>query len=431
MRNKRLTLALLAVCGASLTLMAGVSFEIANDHPNMLYRVGETATFTVTAMDGDKPATTGAVEVVLDNFGASVQLSNRVDLACGNPFTVRGSLAEPGFLRLTLGSGAAWRHWSVGYDPEKIVKGSPSPADFDEFWAAARAKLAKEVPLDAKLTKVPERSTADFDYYRISFATFGRRVYGFMSVPTDKTKSPYPVEFSVAPAGLGGWSNRMEGAKDRIVVFFSVFPWAPQWDWEELGLKGAYDCMVEACRLKYGVSGYWAAGLSESREAYFYYPVLLGLDRAVDYIAERPDVDRRRFRYQGTSQGGGFGFFLTALNHTFTRAVFFVPAITDTMGSLKGRQSGWPQPVENQREENRASAAAFAPYFDGANFASRIACPVRVAVGLADDTCPPCAVYAAYNEIPVEDKAIVLGAGMTHACFQEFYTELMDWLAED
>ena len=31
---------------------------------------------------------------------------------------------------------------------------------------------------------------------------------------------------------------------------------------------------------------------------------------------------------------------------------------------------------------------------------------MRVAVGFSDTTCPPCAVYAAYNEIKVKDKAI-------------------------
>ena len=141
-------------------------------------------------------------------------------------------------------------------------------------------------------------------------------------------------------------------------------------------------------------------------------------------------MDKTRFRYQGTSQGGGFGFYLTGLNHTFTRAAFYVPAITDTMGYLRGRQSGWPQIVENNSAtpEKRAMAEKNAPYFDGANFAARIRCPVRVAVGFADTTCAPCAVYAAYNAIPVKDKGIVHGIGMGHGCFGKFYSELGAWV---
>ena len=425
----------IAVFGALLVasfagFAAGLVFEVVNDHTNLIYRIGEEASFTVTARDGKAGlAAKGSVDVVLDNFGPGVQLSNRVDLAKGNPFTVKGKLAEPGFLRLTLDAeGAKRKVWGVGYEPERIVKGSPSPDDFDAFWADARAKLAKEVPLDAQMTKVAERSTADFDYYRISFATFGRRVYGYMSVPTDKAKAPFPVEFQVAAAGFGGWTNDMGGDKDRIRVMFSVYPWAPHWDFQALGLKAAYDYMNEACAAKYGCSRYCEAGLAISREEYFFYPVLLGIDRAVDWVAARPDVDRGRFWYLGTSQGGGFGLYMTGLNRAFTRAALFVPAITDTMGYLKGRQSGWPKPVESHREADRAAVERNAPYFDAANFASRITCPVRVAVGFADVTCAPCAVYAAYNEIKVKDKGIVHGFGMPHACFDSFYEELGKWL---
>ena len=421
-------LAALTAWSAASAVAAGLEFTIANDHTNLIYKVGEEAAFTVTATTGGVAVADGLVDVTLDNFGPNVQLSNRVDLARGNPFTVKGKLAEPGFLRLTLSAKDGKKVWGVGYEPERIEKGSPSPDDFDAFWADARAKLAKEVPLDAKMTKVAERSTADFDYYRISFATYGRRVYGYMSVPTDRSKAPYPVEFQVSAAGFGGWTNCMGGEKDVIRVFFSVYPWAPHWDWQALGLKTAYDYMNEAYGLKYGCKRYCTAGLSRSREEYFFYPVLLGIDRAVDWLAARPDVDKTRFWYQGTSQGGGFGFYLTGLNHTFTRAAFFVPAITDTMGYRKGRQSGWPQPVESHRAADREAVEKSAPYFDGANFASRIACPVRVAVGFSDCTCAPCAVYAAYNAIKVADKGIVHGFGMTHGCFGKFYEELGKWL---
>ena len=80
---------------------------------------------------------------------------------------------------------------------------------------------------------------------------------------------------------------------------------------------------------------------------------------------------------------------------------------------------------------DRAAVERTAPYFDGANFASRISCPVRIAVGFSDTACAPCAVYSAYNEIKVEDKAIVHGIGMTHACSPEFYQELGAWLTRE
>ncbi|HNX05128.1 MAG TPA: acetylxylan esterase, partial [Opitutales bacterium] len=107
----------------------------------------------------------------------------------------------------------------------------------------------------------------------------------------------------------------------------------------------------------------------------------------------------------------------------------FVPAMTDTMGYLMGRQSGYPSIVENNSStpEIRRRAEMFAPYFDAANFASRIECPVRIGCGFADTCCAPCAVYAAYNEIDVPDKGIVNGFGMTHTCFPGVYADLDKW----
>lgn len=426
---------LLALSLLFATLAASASpyrLAIANDHTNLLYRIGETATFTVTVTDTNGvPVKEGVIPLTLDNFGPKVQVNRQVDLSAGNPFAVTGRLDEPGFLRLTVPLKGERKPfvWSVGYEPEKIRKGSPSPEDFDEFWASARAKLSKEVPADVQVSRIAERSTEAFDYYRISLATYGRRVYGYMSVPTDKTKAPFAAEFQVAAAGFGGWTNDMKGQSDRIQVFFSVYPFEPDWRWQKTGLEKKYDAMNRACREKFGESvNYCRSGISESCEDYFFYPVLLGIDRAVDWVAARPDVDKDRFWYQGTSQGGGFGFYLTGLNRHFTRAVMFVPAITDTLGFLKGRQSGWPQIVESNGPACRERVLRYAPYFDGANFASRIRCPVRVVVGFADTTCAPCAVYAAYNEIRVKDKGILHGFGMTHDCFGNLYTKGFKWL---
>jgi len=425
---------------SSVALAAGIAFsaqtyKVTTDVESCIYKCGQTATFTVTVADASHlNPSEGPQVAVLDNFGPMQISSTEVVLTNGATFSVSGTLAEPGFLRLTLPAtkkGGSDPHvFSVGFEPEKIKKGSPSPADFDEFWASARAKLAAEVPLDPKMDLVPERSSSGFDFYRISFATFGRRVYGYMSVPKDSAKAPFPVHVGVNAAGFGSWTNDMSGERDCIRVQFSVYPFEPDWKWKETGLEEKYKALGAEARSRYGASTYATGGISSSREEYFFYPVILGIDRALDWIAARPDVDRKRFTYEGTSQGGGFGFYLCGLNRVFTKAAFYVPAITDTMGYLKGRMSGWPRIIEGNSSspEGKAVAEKWAPYFDGANFASRIKCPVRVAVGFSDMTCPPCAVYAAYNEICVADKGIEHGIGMTHSCFPQLYKKLGEWV---
>ena len=143
----------------------GATYKVDIDRPGGIYRCGETAIFTVRILSTKALAAAASPCATLDNFGTSVLTNMPFDVtATGVAFTVSGTLSEPGFLRLSLPPTKSGRDdpyvVSVGFEPEKIRKGSPSPDDFDAFWAAARARLASEVPLDAQMTRVPERCTA-------------------------------------------------------------------------------------------------------------------------------------------------------------------------------------------------------------------------------------------------------------------------------
>ena len=48
------------------------------------------------------PATDGKATATLDNFGPKEQARRTIDLSKENPFRMEGTLAEPGFLRLTV-----------------------------------------------------------------------------------------------------------------------------------------------------------------------------------------------------------------------------------------------------------------------------------------------------------------------------------------
>ncbi|MGN0853197.1 MAG: acetylxylan esterase [Kiritimatiellia bacterium] len=431
------TLTAMAVFAAALAVAAEkVSFKIETNRPDCVYRCGEEVAFTVTVTgETGTPVTAGRLKATLDNFGNRKISERTIDLAAENPFTLRARTDVPGFLRLQFacpsrelvfapnrGQGAPYT-WGVACEPEKIRPGAPDPDDFDAFWADAVKQLDATTPVDAQLEEIPAKSNRERTYYRVSFASAGgRRVWGWLSLP--KGPGPFPVDVSVPGAGIGALGTGGDGR--RISLTMNVHSY-PQPDTDE-ARKAAY----QAQDLKYaapcGVARYCQAGIHESREAYFYYASLLGINRAVNWLWARPEVDRTRFTYTGTSQGGGFGLMLTALNGHFTKSCVFVPAITDLLGFRQDdRQSGWPRLVEAQRAENRAAAEKWAPYFDGANFAARITCPIRVVAGFADCVCTPCGVYAAYNRIPARDKKILHGIGMGHGVSGEFYRELEAW----
>ena len=152
---------------AACLAASAATYKVDLDRPGGLYRCGETAVFTVTLLSTNNLSAAESPRAKLDNFGTSVLTNMSFDVvATGVAFTVSGTLGEPGFLRLSLPSTKDGRAdpfvFSAGFEPGKIKKGSPSPDDFDEFWAEARARLAREVPLDPQVVLVPERSTSDF-----------------------------------------------------------------------------------------------------------------------------------------------------------------------------------------------------------------------------------------------------------------------------
>ena len=418
---------------------------VSPDRMNCRYEVGETAVLKVTAegTNGVRLAR-GVLSVKLDNFGASEVQTREVDLAKENPFVVRVCRKTPGFARLGITSkGLAVRAnaglpagtycYGVAFSPTRIVSGTPEPKDFDAFWAEAIRKLDETVPVDAKMELVPEKSKGLCNYYRVSFATHGgRRVYGWLSEPKDLARGPFPVRVSVPGAGIGALGTGGDG--QTISMTMNVHSYAQPED------KGPYDGgerrrLYDAQDAKFakpnGVKRYCQAGIHRSREDYFYYASILGINRAVNWLAARPECDLRRFTYSGTSQGGGFGLYLTALNRNITRSCIFVPALTDLLGyRVEGRQSGWPQLIEEQAPENRSQAERWAPYFCGVNFARRITCPVRFVAGFGDTVCSPNAVYSAFNACPSADKRIFDGIGMGHQVFGDFYDYLSAWERE-
>ena len=413
-------MALLAsLVGCALCAGEPVGYAVTMNHPDAMYRIGEKAVLKIAATNGvGEMVRSGVVDLAMDNYGSKKLGERRIDLAKENPFEVVLSLDEPGFARVQV-AGCGWSKpftWGVGFEPEKIVAAGEAPADFDEFWSRGIETLEKTVPLDPRMTLVPERSKGRFNFYRISFATFSdARVYGFLTIPKEAgPKNRFPVTVQVASAGKGKWGIDAQGLDDRIRMYFTVHSFDPPKTLDEL--YALHEKLEADLKKRYGVSSYSLAGLAEAPEKYYFYKVVLGINRAVDWLWRRPEVDRKRFGYEGGSQGGGFGWMLCGLNGKFTSTVLRVPALSDQRGPLVGRNASWPNAVGNPAfsEKDREAVVRNIAYFDGVSFAPRIKIPARVVVGLADNTCPPNSVYATFNRLGSSDKKILNGIGCGH-----------------
>ena len=413
---------------------ASTCITVSCNRPDAIYRTGEDVIFSLSATDETgKSVSEGRFQAEVDNFGTrSIVSRKEYDFAVANPVIIKGRLDEPGFLRLTVNMVEVTNFlWWVAVSPTDIRPGSSCPKDFDAFWAQAVSAYDAKVKEEVTLTPLPQSGTDDFDFFEVRVpALDGRHIQGMLSRPKDLSKGPFPLR--IGGKGAGASSQGCKGQRGCVTLemnvhYYDVPPGSSKRENDHFQEKENREWFA---RYPTKRANYPYLGIAAGKEDYFYYGVILATRRALHWVADLPFVDRADITYSSTSQGGGFGLYMAAMCPFIRKAAICVPALTDLCGFKANRRSGWPRLIEEQLDANKDVACANAPYFDAAHFASRITCPVRFVVGFSDDTCPPSAVYSAYNNVRVSDKKILHGIGMGHAVRRAFYSELDRWISE-
>ena len=416
------------------------SFEFSCDRTNGIYRCGEVARINVRVRDVDgNDLKSGAFKIRLDNFGNRVFQTSDWMVSDGScQTTIQGTLNDPGFLRLEVseidsdGHRIAGECFGVAFDPYRIQSGTSFVPDFASFWNEAICRFEHEISGQVKATVVD--SSESQVMYELEIPTLGgRTLWGYLREPRVTGGKKFRTVVTVPGAGPSVYG--VSCPDDEIAMLMNVHYYPPIKGLAKNDRKNVALMRAEenewAARYPMSKIDYPSIGIASGREHAFYYPVILGMNRAVNWLAKRPNVDRSRFHYSSTSQGGGFGLWLCGINRNFTRAAIYVPALTDLMGYRQNeRRSGWPRMIESQLPENRRSAEKWAPYFDGVNFARQIKIPIHYEVGSSDSTCPPMAGFSAYNVTPSKVKRIELVVGQGHAVAAETYRRIDAWLKE-
>ena len=416
---KKVVFASLAL--ASLAFAKPV-FTVKVDKPNAIYKCGEKAVFTVTATDDEGKPLPSAANVRITNDGGKIIKEETVDFTKGATRKFEATMETPSFLRLVVSSqydnadgkkATAYKHGGAGFEPEMIRAARPEPKDFMDYWKGELEKAEKEIPLDVQMTKLDKFSNEKHTSYKVSFAAPGGRVYGFLCIPAKPGKKPAIVNVPGAGPGVAG----PEVSDSFVTLVINVHPYDPMTEgktikelYAELNKPGTY--------MYHG---------GASRQNNFYHRAIIGIGRAVDWLAKRDDVNAKRIGYKGSSQGGAFGFILGGLTHRFAAIVCNVPAMCDHYGAEKDRSPGWPFFIHNFRGQKDIDNML--PYYDAVNFARHIGVPIRVIVGFIDTTCCPSSVYSAFNALKSEDKKIINEIDMMHAIRQS-YTDSVKWMQE-
>ena len=403
--------------------VAAVQVRVTPDSRDWTYAPGAPVKFTIIVTADNEPMPGATVHY---QIGPEMMPAEEKTAAAGvgGALVVQGgTLRQPGFLRCIATveyGGRTFRGLATaGFAPGSITPTQTDPPDFDAFWAAQKAELAR-LPLDPRLTPLPDLGTATVDTFQLNLQNVGdrfgpSRFYGILCVP--RGAGPFPALLVVPGAGVRAYRGRMDYAERGFITL-------------QVGIHGipvnlppeVYDSLYAGALANYNVS------VLVSREHYYYRRAYLGCIRAVDYLASHPKWDGRHLLVMGGSQGGQLTIATAALDPRVTAVAANYPAYCDVTGYLHDRAGGWPHMFCD------ASAGYLTPeqiattaYYDTVNFARRLRVPGFYMWGYNDETCPPTSTFAAYNVIAAP-KMLCLALEQGHRESPEFTETPRPWI---
>ena len=332
-----------------------------------------------------------------------------------------------------------------GWQADKMALADSRPADFEAFWDAAKAESEK-IPLDAHEGPMTVFNAKEIDAYNVASAYLppdydpsghrfetvesckvdiagpdGGRVYGWLAKP--EGKGPFPAMLVLPGAGNNARPQPLEHARHGYV---------------------ALDIQVHG--LDVDLASYpplAAAASADDPRVGPYRAIHQRCLLALRYLASRPDVDPNRIVVVGGSQGGRLGVVTAALD---PRVKAVVAAIAHNgnqpyqtwAARCKARRDGdgIDDPalaadgmgLSSAPPLGDASATIREAYYDPANFAPDVRCPVLMSAGLIDPTSPPTSVFGIFNRLGTTGKEMVPLDGLGHDWSAEFDRRAWRWI---
>ena len=401
-----------------------IKVVVAPDHADWTYKTGETAKFEITVLQNGNAMKDVKVkyQVGLEKLEPTTKKEG-VLLSKGKLSVDGGTLKNPGFLRCIVEADVDGKLYkgmaTAGFDPLSIKPTVPSPADFTQFWDKAKSELGA-IPIDAKMTLLPERCTEKVNVYHVNIQNFraGSRIYGILCVP--KKEGKYPALLKVPGAGVRPYAGDVAMAEKGIITL-------------EIGIHGIPVNMEPSVYTDLGASTlYQYPNYNlDNKDRYYFKRVYLGCVRANDFLTNLPQYDGTNLAVTGGSQGGALSIITAALDTRVKFLAAYYPALSDVTGYLNGRAGGWPHmfdknnlPFNNSKEKIETVA-----YYDVVNFARLLKVPGLYSWGFNDETCPPTSMYSAYNVISAP-KDLFLALETGHWTYPEQREKFSLWLEQ-
>ena len=428
----------LAAFAASAALgdnIANLKLKASTDKENPIdYEVGENIRFDFR-LDGvaELPAEVASEQQLhviwtrMGDDGVKTKGTNDISLAQG--FSMETSLAVPGFVRVeaylaksnygkvsyTGSDGNAANitfEGGAGADTRKMRLSTIEPADFDQFWAEAKAKLATvPFPTDgSELTEVfPNTSnTNTYRYYAAKIPCFGPRpVTGWLIVPKKPSAGGIPVQANFDGYGCITNVPNLPTSSPGQKVYFAVNAHG----YDMVGHDDQYYIDFYNSINRNGRTaqyGLMASDYDNPTNTYFYY-MAMRVMRAFDYLKSRSEWNGRDVVAAGGSQGGLQTMWAGGLVEDITKIQPFI-----TWGCDIGNYLNTTGPFLSNTWGIPNVPGAY--YFDAALHAKRLplSCQAELTrLGLGDTTCPARGVLLSFYHMRCQASALLV-QGSTH-----------------
>ncbi len=379
---------------------ASAKYFVGNtDKDAVSYKNGETMTFTVGLFaDGEA--------VFCPKFSWSIsgddgKKSNGTADGSSGEITLTASCDTAGYVHVIVkacdekGSpleGVDVFEGGAGADIEKIAVGEKEPSDFDAFWAKQFDALLEAEP--KVLSSTPVKTAREgFEVYdvRINMGD-ADPVSGYVAYPAGAEKGSLKIR--AAFMGYGVASSGVT-CMDGYIVFAVNSHSINNGETDEY-----YTNLRNTDLASYG----FRADENGNPETVYFKKMVLRDVQALRYLMANPLWNGTDVELAGGSQGAFQSIAVGAvMNKYVTRLDVAIPWMCDLGGINIGRMRGW-----------RPDYTDAMGYFDTANFAKRIKCPIYIEAGLGDYICPPSGVTAMYNGITAPKK-ITFVQNRTHS----------------
>lgn len=296
-------------------------------------------------------------------------------------------------------------HYVFGIEPEKVISEPDAQPDFQAFWDKARQELAA-TPMKPVVKELKERKGEKKAFIAQVKGLDGDLVQIDYTVPSKPGKYPIHIinmGYSSQPWDLdltdNGWidvivSSRGQGRNNATNRFG---------DWIQYGLQ--------------------------SPDTYYYRGAYLDCSRAIDFLCTLPEADTQNIFLEGGSQGGAYSMAAAALDHRVSAVACYITFMSDFPDYFK--IVNWPaEPVFSKQKELGLSDEQLyktLSYFDIKNLAQWIECPVYMAIGLQDVTCPPHTNFSGFNNAQVEKQYHIYRNYGHHVDYDHWTPTMFEW----